>query len=176
MNPAQINYDVSGEPFFGTLKENEVTNLRQAALDILEEYDNVYQPIPILPIFFKLFSSGFPFILWCEFLRLVRIESRNVLIGSIPPHIWNTLRKIARLQGDFNEYYEYYGLLPEEEEDPSKPSNLVKCGIRAESTLENWTAFIMHHVKDHYHWMFSRHEIYVFIYALLRTINKTVRH
>jgi hypothetical protein len=172
MNPAPFNYDVSGEPFFGTLKENEVKNLLQAALQILEDYDNVSNPIPILPIFFKLFSSGFPFILWCEFLRFVRIESRNVLIASIPPHIWNTLRKMARLQGDFNELY---GLLPEEE-DPSKPNDLVKCGISEESTIENWTAFIMHHVKDHYHWMFSRHEIYVFIYALLRTINKSVKH
>jgi hypothetical protein len=170
---ATLNLKEENPALFGRITEDEIKHLRNAIIEILIESEDCITPIPILPIYFKLFSAGFPFILWCEFLYLAKHGSPESL-GTSSKTIWDNLRKVARLNSYFGEIYE---VTPCPDDNPlPRPPNLINCGISYNLTVEKWTEFMMAHTRrTSYQWAFSSDEIFGFIYTLMRSINKCLK-
>jgi hypothetical protein len=176
---------MSAVSMFGTLVLPEAQVFQDCYKAILYEFCDKYETrytspykgilIDILPIFFRLFSTGFPFILWCEFIHMARkhlVDLETEQNSRVKSTIWRTLQRIAQIQTNVSERMAdlSFGM-----DDPQTSSqrNHVRCGVRNQISLEAWSHDMQAQLTncDQY---FTWHEIHEMIMLLQRSFGNCV--
>jgi hypothetical protein len=121
----------SSSRMFGLLVAQHAYEFQDCYSEIQGECDELQYRTPrnsvdILPVFLRLFSTGFPFILWCEFMHIARkklAELKNPY--GYTSNIWPTILRIAQISSEISD-----SRLP--------PPTIIRCGVTSDTDTFMW--------------------------------------
>jgi hypothetical protein len=170
-----------GSSMFGLLDTKEADRFQNCFISIRSEINHgeflrSKELVDILPIFFNLFRSGIPFILWCEFMHLVRTELVNFESRPrVTSKLGATVQQIARIQASLNESHgvgscDFEG----DHAAHTHAYRVCKCGVTDTIHLHTWLNYMKARMGD-YGTHFSPSEVSEMISTLQDAFGKCLR-
>jgi hypothetical protein len=115
---------------FNVLDSQEAEDFQNCLKNILHEcWNSIFrgrkEMIEILPVFFKLFSIGFPFMVWYEFYTVGKKNLSELKNRNLDSSLWPTIVRIFEITNEMHDPRDHF-------------PTMIKCGVTADNHEFDW--------------------------------------